>query len=333
MDHLKILKRAFAITLNYRVLWVFGIILALTTGASGSGDPNPRMEVGNDAGGGAPGPGPGWPGHLSQEVITALIAVGVALLCLIILLVVVGTIARYVAETSVVKLVDRYEASGEQLSLREGFRIGWSRTALRLFLMDLLVGVPFFLAFLLLLLVAAAPLLVWLTESQGLRVIGTLATIGLAMFVIFLTVLVGVALGVLQNFFRRACVLEDLGVVDAVRRGWDVVRQRPGDVALMALILFTIGLAFTILTLPLALLLMVAAAVIVGLPALLVGSVVALFAGPPAGIIVGVVAGLPLFILILAAPLAFLGGLWQVFNSSAWTLSYRELLALESVKL
>ncbi len=330
MDHLKILKRAFAITLNYRVLWVFGIILALT--ASNGGSPNSRASFDAD-GGGAPGTGPGWPGELSQEVITALIAVGVALLCLIILLVVVGTIARYVAETSVVKLVDRYEASGEQLSLREGFRIGWSRTALRLFLMDLLVGVPFFLAFLLLLLVAAAPLLVWLTESQGLRVIGTLATIGLAMFVIFLTVLVGVALGVLQNFFRRACVLEDLGVVDAVRRGWDVVRQRPGDVALMALILFTIGLAFTILTLPLALLLMVAAAVIVGLPALLVGSVVALFAGPPAGIIAGVVLGLPPFILILTVPLAFVGGLWQVFLSSIWTLSYRELLALESVKL
>ena len=330
MDHLKILKRAFAITLNYRVLWVFGIILALT--ASNGGSPNSRASFDAD-GGGAPGTGPGWPGELSQEVITALIAVGVALLCLIILLVVVGTIARYVAETSVVKLVDRYEASGEQLSVREGFRIGWSRTAGRLFLLDLLIGLPFFLAFLLLLLVAAAPLLVWLTESQGLRVIGTLATIGLAMFVIFLAVLVGVALGVLQNFFRRACVLEDLGVVDAVRRGWDVVRQRPGDVALMALILFTIGLAFTILTLPLALLLMVAAAVIVGLPALLVGSVVALLAGPPAGIIVGVVVGLPLFILILAAPLAFLGGLWQVFYSSAWTLSYRELLALESVKL
>ena len=30
MDHFKVLKRALEITCRYRVLWVFGIILALT---------------------------------------------------------------------------------------------------------------------------------------------------------------------------------------------------------------------------------------------------------------------------------------------------------------
>ena len=34
MDHIKILKRAFNITWVYRALWVFGIILALTTGGN-----------------------------------------------------------------------------------------------------------------------------------------------------------------------------------------------------------------------------------------------------------------------------------------------------------
>ena len=36
----KILKRSWHILWNYRVLWIFGILLALTTGGSGSGSSN-----------------------------------------------------------------------------------------------------------------------------------------------------------------------------------------------------------------------------------------------------------------------------------------------------
>ena len=44
MDHIKVLKRAWEIIWRYRALWIFGIILALTTGgrswsaARGDGD-------------------------------------------------------------------------------------------------------------------------------------------------------------------------------------------------------------------------------------------------------------------------------------------------------
>jgi len=49
-------------------------------------------------------------------------------------------------------------------------------------------------------------------------------------------------------------------------------------------------------------------------------------------ILAGVV-GLPIFILVMAAPWIFLGGLMEVFKSSVWTLSYRELRALEPARL
>ena len=35
MDHMKVLRRSFEITWRYRVLWVFGILLALTSGGGG----------------------------------------------------------------------------------------------------------------------------------------------------------------------------------------------------------------------------------------------------------------------------------------------------------
>ncbi|MBC8264113.1 MAG: hypothetical protein H8E47_08340, partial [Anaerolineales bacterium] len=53
------------------------------------------------------------------------------------------------------------------------------------------------------------------------------------------------------------------------------------------------------------------------------------FEGAAPWIVAGAM-GLPVFILVLAAPLAFLGGLFEVFLSSTWTLTYRELRAEEA---
>jgi hypothetical protein len=61
--------------------------------------------------------------------------------------------------------------------------------------------------------------------------------------------------------------------------------------------------------------------------ALLAGGLTGLaFEGPMPWIVAAVV-GIPVFILVMAAPLSFLGGLFEVFLSSTWTLTYRELRA------
>ena len=77
MNHTKILKRALEITTNYRVLWVFGIILALTAGGVGGSSGGGSGGGSHGGNGGGPGVGPGWPGSLSQETITGLIIAGV----------------------------------------------------------------------------------------------------------------------------------------------------------------------------------------------------------------------------------------------------------------
>jgi hypothetical protein len=40
---------------------------------------------------------------------------------------------------------------------------------------------------------------------------------------------------------------------------------------------------------------------------------------------VGLALGIPIFLLVLVAPLVFLGGLREVFVSSLWTFTYRQL--------
>ncbi len=326
MDHFKILKRAFSITLDYRALWVFGILLAITTASTPSGD------GGGDGGGDFNGaPSVGWP-DVSTEVITALIIAGITLLLVVLVLAVVGAVARYISETALIRMVDQHEGTGEKLGVRQGFRLGWSRPALRIFLIDLLISVSVIVVFLLLLIISAAPLLVWLTDSVPARVLGTVLTAGLAMLVIFAAIAVSIVLSLLLQFFRRAVVLENLGVMEGMRRGLQLVRQRLGDVIVMGLILFGLGLAWVIVTIPLVIVLLIAALVLGGLPALLVGMIVSLFAEGPMPWIIAAVVGSPIFLLVVGVPLLFLNGLAETFQSSTWTLTYRELLALESAR-
>jgi hypothetical protein len=341
MDYTKILKRALHTVWNYRALWIFGIILALTTGggswsaARGDGDEGFqynfrgedlfRFEIGEMP---------------PSEVVSILIAIGVGLACLIAILIIATTIARYLAETALIRMVDDYEKTGQKHSVREGFRMGWSRTAFRLFLINLLIGLPMALAFILLFVLAFAPLLLWATGSKVAGGIGTVTTIGLFFPTLFLTIVAGVVLSLLRQFFWRACALEEMGVIEAIRRGFDIVRRHLKDVVIMWLIMtgvqigWVIALIATAIVLfPAIILLIIVGGVLASLPALLMGGLASLiFQGAVPWILAGVVAA-PIFILVMAAPWIFLGGLMEVFKSSVWTLTYQELHALELAKL
>jgi hypothetical protein len=354
MDYVKILKRAWETTWRYRALWVFGIILALTTASGGSpGDGGGGGGNGGNSGGFYP-PGrytwpPGkfpwplrdipWP-EVPSNIVTMLIVVGVGLACVMLLLFVVGTIARYVAETALIRMVDDHEETGQKRSIREGFRMGWSRDSFRLFLIKLLITLPTVAAFILLLLITGAPLLLWLTRSTALGVIGTVAAVGLFFLFIFLAIIVGTVLSLLIKFFWRACVLEGLGVTDSIRHGFDMVRRHLKDVVIMWLIMVGIHIGWiialisiSILLIPVILLLIVVGGIVGGLPALAVWGLTSIFFEGVVPWILAALIGAPIFILIVAVPWLFLGGLMEVFKSSVWTLTYRELCALESLEM
>jgi hypothetical protein len=333
MDPIKVLKRAWEITWRYRALWIFGIILALTAGGSwptARGDGSRGFQYNLDRG--------DIP-EIPSQIVSTLIAIGVGLACVIVILIIAAKIARYVAETALIRTVDETEETGQKRSVRQGFRLGWSRTAWRLFLIKLLVSLPVAVAFILLFALALAPLLLWITESTPARVIGTVTTIGLFFMALFLAIVVGAVLSLLIKFFWRACALEELGVIESIRQGFNVVRRHLKDVGIMWLIMVGVSIgwviamiAIVIVLLPAIILLIIIGGVLGGLPALLVGGLASLFfEGAVPWILAGVV-GIPIFALVVSAPWLFLGGLMEVFKSSVWTLTYRELRALESVE-
>jgi len=352
MDHVTILKRAWNNIWRYRALWVFGIILALTT--SSGRDAVSSVRDGRDDRDRAIAEfklpddfsvelGDGirqeieeldrlFSREIPPQVVSTVIAVVIGLLCVGVFLFVVGRIARYVAETSLIGMVDKHEETGKQQSIRQGFRMGWSRAAWRLFLIDLTVDVPVALAFMLLFALAAAPLLLWASRNTGLGTVGTVSSIGLFFAVVFLAIVVGAALSLLKRFFRRACVLDGLGVAESMRRGWAMVRQNLRDVGLMWLIMIGVNLAWLMVMVPIGALLFGVGAVMGGGLALLAGKLAeSAFGGAASWILAGAV-GIPIFLAVVVAPLAFLGGLQAVFQSSTWTLTYRELRALEQLE-
>jgi hypothetical protein len=330
MDHMQVLRRAWELTWRYRVLWVFGILLALTT-SRGSGNNGFQYSLGREDlfAPGGPVFGPGTPPRIPAEIVGTLIALGIGLACLVLVLVVISLVLRYVAETALIRLVDDHEATGERRRVGEGFRLGWSRTAWRLFLIDLLIGVPVVVVFVILFLVALAPLLLWTTRSNTAGAVGTLATIGLVALFIWLAIVAAVVLTLLVRFFRRACALEGLGVVESIRRGFGVVRDHFRDVAIMWLIMVGVSLGAGVLFFLAAILLVVLGLLAGGVPALVVGVLASLVSEGALPWILAAVVGVPVFFLVLILPLLFLGGLLEIFKSSVWTLTYRQLLALE----
>ncbi|RPJ43843.1 MAG: hypothetical protein EHM21_10960 [Chloroflexi bacterium] len=329
---MRILRRAFDITRAYRALWVFGILLAITAAHGGSNGGGGGGNGGNNQGN---MPWPNFPPfqfpQIPGQVMNMMIGIGIGLICLIILLAVIFTIVRYVSNTALIGMVNQYEASGEKVNVGTGFRIGWSRAAFRTWLVSLLFGLAGFVVFVVLLLLAAAPLLLWLTRDNTAGAVGTVITIGLAVLFILLLVIAAAAVGLLVQFIQRVIVIEGLGVFDGIRRAWDLVRRKPGDVIIMGLILFGIGIGFAILMIPVVILLLLAGGLLGGLPGLAAGGLTYLIFQHNIAWLIGLLVGLPLFLLVLIVPLTFIGGLYEVFTSSVWTLTYRELLALEAV--
>jgi hypothetical protein len=259
-----------------------------------------------------------------------LVPIIIGLICLGLFFAVVAVIVRYVATTALIRMVDDNEETGEKRGVRWGLNQGWSRSAWRLFLIDLLITLPTVIIFIALFALALSPLLLWTTGNEGAGAIGTVITLATIIPLVLLAVVVAIVLTVLNRFFRRACALEGLGVMDSIRRGYKLARQHVGDTLIMWLIMLGLGIAWAIVIIPTTILLVIVAGVAGGLPGLVVGWLASMSLQGAWPWIIGAAIGLPIFLLVFIVPITFLGGLVEVFKSSIWTLTYRELRAPQS---
>jgi len=309
VDHMKILSRAWTITWRYRVLWLFGFLFALAGGGSSGGG-------GNGGGNGVEWHKPA-PSNIPWNTVLIIILIAVAV---ILVLVVALTILRYVTETAIMAGVDEIEGQGIALTVRRGFRLGWSRQAWRLFLTDLVIHLPVVVVALILLALAASPLLLLLVKADAARAIGIIATIGFELLVILFIIAVALIISLITPYIRRGVVLGKQGVRVSIRQGVALVRASLLDTGLMWLLLAAIGIVLALVMIPVALVILLVAGLIGGVPAGLAYLISHSW-------VVTAIVGVPLFLVVLVPAFAFIQGLIQVYSSTSWTLAYREVTA------
>jgi hypothetical protein len=316
MDFQNLLKRAFRITIRYRALWIFGFFLALCSGSGGGQNFNFGGQ--GDFGGRDFGGSPNIP-DFDPGLILAL---GLGVFCLVIILILVGVVVRAVTRASLIGMVDQIETTGG-VTVRQGWQLGWSRSALTIFVIDLLIGIPTAIVFLLLLIVVVSPMSLALLDEPIFIVMGVIGTAGLFLFWLLLVFMVSLVISPLSELAWRYAVLQKLGGIDSLKASYMMLRARLKDVALTVLVLIGVAIAWGILNFLLAIVIVIIGALMGAIP----GLIVYFITQEPWMAVLG---GLPLFLVVVIHPLTFVTGLYMTFHSAFWTLVYRRLNGSEA---
>lgn len=315
MNYGELISRAFTLTLQQRVLWWFGLGLVLT---GHGGCSTPVSGFGGGPGGReAPpefaGEPPTWLIDLVRTLrVEGIVAILVSLLVLAFVLALVLQLAGAICQGALIYLVDAADR-GAPPSFSAGVQAG-VRSMWRLFLIALLVFSPFVLTVLVMLGGAIASFIAALAgpqEFDAARALAVLALVCLGIPFLCLIIVAAFLLSVLAILAQRAVVLEDLGVVAAIRRGWALLLARFWDLVLLSLIWIAIGI-------------IVGMIVIVALPAVLlaVPFVLVIATREPSP---GLIALLVVLVLAFVVYVVFISMLNAVFSSALWTLAYKRV--------
>ena len=237
MEYGKILSRSVNIVWQNKFLIVLGILAALGSGSFGGGG-------GGGGGGGDSSQSFGELGQLPEfDQAIAGLAVGViiALICVILVIAIAFWAISTIARGGMIAGVDTIE-SGEKSSFRQAWSAGWQRawTLLGIGILPALPGLVLFVVGLLALGAYGGFFALFgeeLSPAFGAAGLGIIVVLCLCILIPVILVL-----SILRNFAERAAMLENLGVIDAYRRGTRVLMANLGE----AIILFILQIAIFI---------------------------------------------------------------------------------------
>ncbi|MFC2023566.1 hypothetical protein ACFLT5_02405 [Chloroflexota bacterium] len=303
MNYGKVLSRAWEITWRWKVLWILGFLASLGSGGGGGGGSYSTGQEDLNR----------WrlegPPYVDWPLIAGVIAALVVLALLIgIVLWVISTIAR----GGLIAGVQQVEDEGTT-SFLDAWRVGRKRFW-TLFGLSVLSALPLIVAGLAL---AFTLVLGIVTMSGWGDFPGWAGGMGIASAVCCGgalccgLILMGIVLDQIRTYGERAAILEDLGWLDAFKRGWEVLKENLVPTIILWIIFFVIGV--------------ILATVILSSLAIAVLPFIAIFRSiePGPWLVLPLCCGGLLTILIAAV----LGSVIQTFTSATWTLAYRELTA------
>jgi hypothetical protein len=297
MDIGNVLSRAWQIIWKHKVLWIFGILAGCSGGGGGANNFRSTYQGGESSQRFQPFV------DQFQNIPQWMVALFVIILIVVVLLLVVvsiflGTIGR----VGLVRGTQQAEGGAAALTFGELFS-GSMPYFWRVFGLNLLVGLAIAVIGILFAILAIA---------------GTVVTLGLGALCLIplICILVPVVwfVSVIVEQASIAIVVENLGVMDGLRRGWELVRANLGTMIVMALILL-LGvnvIGGLIIGLPV---------VLIVIPAVLGGAI-----GGERAFGGGLIFALVCFVAYLPV-LLVLSGILRGYIETAWTLTFLRLTA------
>jgi hypothetical protein len=272
MDYGNLLNRSVNIIWQNKYLILLGILASLGGGSSSSGG-EVSFENGN---------GQFFP-ELGEEFTALAAGVVLALVCVGLIAGIVLWAISTIARGGLIAGVDAVE-SGQESSFRQSWGAAWDKvwTLLGIGIIPGIPGLILFIAGLFALGGYGGLVTFFNEEVAQIGGAGLGITIAALVCIVIPIVLI---LSILRNFAERACMLEDLGIIESYQRGMSVLRENIGE----AIILF---------------LLQIVIFVILGILAFLPGLVMALCC-------------------LLWPLLLVVQGAMSAFVSSLWTLAWR----------
>lgn len=319
MNYGEILEKAWKIIWKFKVLWIFGLLASCGTGggggSGGGGSSSSQSDFQNGGSNFLPPEIANRFEQLGQQLESwaetpgfwmtiALITLGVILF--IFLLSLLFTAIRSLGLIGLVRGTWQADEGAQRLPFGELLKGSFpylGRVFLFLLLLGLAGGVLAFILVIPLVLVAVL-------------------TLGIGLLCILPLLCLLIPIGMLVSTFEQqvivAMVGEDLGIMDGVKRAWNLMRDNLGPVAVMTLILFVGGaIVGVVLALPI---------LIVAMPA-----VIGIVAGEGAVLTGGlIISGVLLLVYILVATV--LGSILHAYIGSAWTLTFRRLTGREAAQ-
>ncbi len=295
MDFGYVIKRAWEIIWKFKVLWIFGI-LASCGQASGSSGSNSGFRFSSQD---IPfvNRAQQYYYQINPAIIGLLIVVFIIfVLLLIVLAILLGTIGR----VGLIRGTYKAEEGATRLTFSElwhdGLTYFW-----RVFGLNLLIWVFF-------IVIGFALLIIGITLTVGTLGIFLICLIPLLCLLAPLFWLISIII----EQANVALVVENVGIMAGIKRGWQVFIDNIGSMIVMGLILL-IGVA-------------VIGGVIIGLPLLAIAApaTIGITTGVTENIRNGFIVSTLLFLLYLPV-LIFLSGMIRAYTTSAWTLTYLRL--------
>jgi hypothetical protein len=320
MDFGATISRAVSIVWKNRVLWVLGFLAALA-GSGGGGNLSFNFPGGSFGQNGTFDDGGIFRNVDSSAVLTGLAGLGCVLLILGIVVWVVSLIAR----GGLIGAVEQIETGGGT-TFGNAWRVGTSKF-LPILGLNLLLILPIVLIAILAAVLFGGAIITIIAGASAMDdgrggaglaggILGLLCFGGLFACV---ALFVGIAISALQTFGERAIVLENRGVLESFRRSWEVVRANLGNIILLAVLMFVISLVIGVIV--------GAISAVLFIP--VVFTALAEVGGQGVGAGTVILGGLAFLAVLIIG--ALIGALYVAFNSTTWTLAYRQFTGMGGV--